>query len=209
MDRRRALMGTAKRKLPTGYQEVDYILNTAGAYIDLERTAKTTDKVIVHAKLKETGKDVPRYLFGYSSGNRYMIAVANASDSYIVDLLSSTYRITSNISGYDGMYHVHRIENKEYFIDDISRGASSARAAESGTLWLFGANGSTLNSIWEIKRFELVKDGVKTMELIPAVRVSDNAVGMYDLCGTVCPLTGTPFYVNAGSGSFTAGPTVN
>lgn len=34
----------------------------------------------------------------------------------------------------------------------------------------------------------------------PAVRVSDNAVGLYDLCGSTCRLTGTPFYVNANNG---------
>lgn len=36
----------------------------------------------------------------------------------------------------------------------------------------------------------------------PCIRLSDSKPGLYDLCGSICPLTGTPFYVNAGTGEF-------
>ena len=36
---------------------------------------------------------------------------------------------------------------------------------------------------------------------IPCVRTSDSKPGMYDLCGSICPLTGTPFYINSGTGA--------
>lgn len=42
--------------------------------------------------------------------------------------------------------------------------------------------------------------------LIPCVRVADSKPGMYDLCGSICGLTNSPFYINAGSGAdFTYG----
>lgn len=39
---------------------------------------------------------------------------------------------------------------------------------------------------------------------IPAMR-SDNVVGLYDIIGSICPLTNTPFYTNAGTGTFLYG----
>ena len=46
------------------------------------------------------------------------------------------------------------------------------------------------------------------MDLVPCYRKSDGVIGMYDLCGNVCPLTGTAFFINAGTGSFTKGSDV-
>lgn len=37
---------------------------------------------------------------------------------------------------------------------------------------------------------------------VPMLRKSDNKPGLYDLAGSICPLTGTPFYINAGTGEF-------
>ncbi len=47
------------------------------------------------------------------------------------------------------------------------------------------------------------------MDLVPCYRKSDGVIGMYDLCGNVCPLTGTAFFINAGTSSFTKGSDVN
>ena len=44
---------------------------------------------------------------------------------------------------------------------------------------------------------------------VPCVRESDGKPGMYDLCGSICPLTDSPFYTNAGTGEFLVGPDVN
>lgn len=37
---------------------------------------------------------------------------------------------------------------------------------------------------------------------IPVLRIADSKPGLYDLSGSICPLTNTPFYVNAGTGEF-------
>lgn len=44
---------------------------------------------------------------------------------------------------------------------------------------------------------------------VPCYRKSDNKPGMYDLCGSICRLTNSPFYINAGTGEFLVGPDVN
>lgn len=37
---------------------------------------------------------------------------------------------------------------------------------------------------------------------VPMLRKTDNKPGFLDLEGSICPLTGTPFYINAGTGEF-------
>lgn len=45
-------------------------------------------------------------------------------------------------------------------------------------------------------------NGIIMRHYIPALRTADNKPGMYDLCESICPLTGTPFYINSGTGDF-------
>lgn len=53
------------------------------------------------------------------------------------------------------------------------------------------------------KRAVISKGDAIIRYLIPVVRSSDGKPGMFDLCGSKCPLTNTPFYINAGTGEFT------
>ena len=50
--------------------------------------------------------------------------------------------------------------------------------------------------------------GTMVRSFIPCYRKSDGEIGLYDLCGSICPQTGTPFYVNLGSGTFQKGADV-
>ena len=56
--------------------------------------------------------------------------------------------------------------------------------------------------------FSLKNDGALVREMIPCYRKSDNVAGMYDLCGSTCSLTNSPFYVNANTGVLIAGGNV-
>ena len=44
-------------------------------------------------------------------------------------------------------------------------------------------------------------NGSLVRSLVPCIRLSDGKPGMYDACGSICPLTGTPFYINSGTGA--------
>lgn len=44
--------------------------------------------------------------------------------------------------------------------------------------------------------------GNTVRNFIPCIRKSESKPGLYDLCRSICPLTGTPFYINAGTGEF-------
>ena len=50
--------------------------------------------------------------------------------------------------------------------------------------------------------------GTIVRSFIPCYRKSDGEVGLYDFCGSICPQTGTPFYINLGENTFSKGPDV-
>ena len=52
-----------------------------------------------------------------------------------------------------------------------------------------------------IYRFTAKKDGVLIGDYVPVQRISDNEVGLYDIINNV-------FYINSGTGKFTAGELV-
>lgn len=52
-----------------------------------------------------------------------------------------------------------------------------------------------------ISSFSIHDNGTVIRDFVPKVR-NDGKPGMYDLCGSICPLTGTPFYINAGLHEF-------
>ena len=50
--------------------------------------------------------------------------------------------------------------------------------------------------------------GTQVRNFVPCYRKADNVVGLYDLCGSICPQTNTPFYINLESGHFGKGDDV-
>lgn len=47
--------------------------------------------------------------------------------------------------------------------------------------------------------FKAWRAGDLLRDMIPVVRIADSKPGMYDLCGSICSLTDTPFYINSGT----------
>ena len=70
------------------------------------------------------------------------------------------------------------------------------------TMRIFGRAGGTEFLLGKIRGFA-VRDanGSLVRSLAPCIRLSDGKPGMYDACGSICPLTGTPFYINSGTGA--------
>ena len=74
--------------------------------------------------------------------------------------------------------------------------------AETDTYLLFTSQSkkaSPSGNMKEIKRFTLYNDETQhpVRDLVPCYREIDGLFGFYDLCGSICPLTGTPLYINA------------
>lgn len=200
--------------LPSGYQPLNYIQSTGTQYINLNINVSS-------AKIEYQF----RYSKAYSSnGGWSFLGGGNANDTnwtcnfyhYIMQL--RLYVGTSgNIFNYnlsaDVPYDVDCVVNPLNHTYDISFNGQRQYGSFNGSLstyspYLFSFNrGGTrvynfAGKCWYLKMF--YNDNV-VRDLIPALRISDYKVGLYDLCGSICPLTNTPFYINAGSGDFLYG----
>lgn len=187
--------------LPKEYRELEYLESTGAQRIDTGIYMNSTYGVEIEARQTAATTGVSRYLFGDSTNQtRYMIAISSASNRYVCDFISSSNRIDSGVSGYDEKWHTHKVENKTYYIDGVSRGSVSVTDfTATKTSCLFSATTSSpfIYNYWQIKKSQIWDNNGKLLQcLIPALRISDSKPGMFDL------ISGN-FYINAGGDEFT------
>lgn len=184
--------------LPAGYAECEWIESTGTQYIDtgvkgniltgLEFTfAKTADISSYDAYI---GGKLDDFTFArYSRLGVYLrIHTKEISTKYDQITDFSTLSIKNGIATYHSKTYSYNYDVIQSASDNIHL-----------------CNVSNLSRPSKIKIKKLLMYGVQdTIErdTIPALRLSDNKPGLYDLCGSICPLTGTPFYINAGTGEF-------
>lgn len=190
--------------LPVGYTQVEYLESTGTQYINTGVNLSNNSNVEINAQLTATQRNKSYYLFGSSIDNsRYMIAVSGYFNSYIVDLLSSSNRITSSLSSFDGEFHTHKITNLSYYIDGILQGSKpSVTFTNNSSAYIFDVRDrSTASTVgtqkWKIKYCKIWNGNNLIRNFIPCINPS-NVAGMYDTVNDV-------FYTNAGTGTFTAG----
>lgn len=186
--------------LPMGFVPLQYLTGEGGPYIDTGIKMTADYGVEIVARNTNSTTDVTRHLFGVATtNNSYMIAIGAASNCFLFDIESSSYRVDSSFNAYDGQFHTHKIENKTYYIDGVSQGTSTSTGTftTSANAFLFGAAGATrTNSYWDIKSCKIYDgNGVLLQHLIPALRTVDGVVGMFDLVSG-------EFFTNAGARNF-------
>lgn len=192
--------------LPFGYEAVEYLESTGTQWIDTGVKWGTYDWEVEFTCLG-------CFRFGVDHQN-----VANGTWNSLASLESSSYfwknfysrynfdAIAHNakvkISCRDGLYIDNVLENTNIFSEgnDSTTNINMLLFAPYG----FYMGGADLSAISEKHNDFIVRriTGEMVRNLIPCVRKSDGKPGMYDLCKSICPLTGTPFYINAGTGEF-------
>lgn len=204
-----------KSRLPTAYQEVEWIqssgkckmITAVNARTGAELEAKlsvvgSVSAVSVFCGARKTSTSTPRiYLFQYNYG--LGIGADNGNiNSGTPFIMHEKYIIKSGI-----------LSNHQYLEvngQQIINSSQQSNYDVGHNFALFDTNDNNAGSwpftnlrVWYAK---LKLDGILVSELIPCYRKSDGVVGMYDLCENICPLTGTPFFINStNSGEFIKG----
>jgi len=214
--------------LPSGYQPLEYI-ESHGSYYMTDQWIDTgvfCNNRIVSIELdfqctNETTND-DRWIFGvlegwYTSGynfDRASFTLGKYNSKF--DFLLSDYTGTTII----GNYNIQTFDNnRHYFVfnkknigckfDNTILSAVDDYNVPSNekSLFVFGRNrymSTPVNIGQSCKIYSCVIsiDYNIVRNYVPALRLSDNKPGLLDLEGSICPLTNTPFYINAGSGEF-------
>lgn len=192
-------------RLPSAYQEVEYIQSTGTQYIDTGLTATgqnfkyfclEIDQAIItgtHVSVSGSGHTPPFFYIGTVGGTIYY---GNGSADTSAEATYDYTRRTFVVDARTGMVSVSGLVT-------ISTTFESSVNASPKNLYLFGYNNGSIAVMHSSKMYgcKIYYDGNLVRDFVPCYRKTDNVAGMYDLVNRV-------FYTNAGTGSFTVGANV-
>ena len=210
--------------MPSNFKQLQYIQSSGSQYIDTGVSFEVGKDFRVNGNFINPSTSYRKVIAGnYAGGNEsifnielgggsnrpgYFRTYTNASGGTASDQWSSFGLPVNEKVGYDVSYYTANrlIDNVLQYGNTTSLYSVPATpiATDSKTqsLWLFLDRRSSPSAIAypvSIGTTKIYKDNVLVGQFVPAKRVSDGAIGMYDT------VSGT-FKTNAGSGAFTAGP---
>ncbi|MCQ2581217.1 MAG: hypothetical protein MJ164_03550 [Alphaproteobacteria bacterium] len=185
--------------LPAGYTELEYIESTGTQWIDTGIKVLDSDEIITRASVTGTPGSFVFSQGHYNDNQAFQVSCSSATTNAQFDIQTYTnsYRVSSNLTIKNTFRDIH-IKNKEFFVDGVSFGSSIGTLTNpTENLKLFYKRSTNEAQAAQIGIFEVVGK----IKLVPAKRISDSVIGMYDTVSG-------QFFTNQGTGSFIAGPVV-
>lgn len=198
----------APQQLPAGYRRVLYLQSTGSQYIDAGFQVRASYSAVIDQDMDFYRLGVRNFAIGtYRSngtGGRMINAEYTASN-YARIWQHSTANIVGD-TALTSTRHVYTTQidsNVTMKADDVvmaqmARYTSSNYVTYPFKLFTDGRAGTFGGQKHYFTRATV--NGTMVRLMVPAVRVSDDKPGLYDLCGSICPLTNNPFYINSGTG---------
>jgi hypothetical protein len=197
--------------LPDEYQLVEYIesqvVGTSGTYIQTPVIATHDSEIefkfcatLANIAINVAYGTTKYFCFGRTSTNTYSFRfnTPTIQNSYITQ---TDFKNLATVKISKEGFYVNGVRANNEISQDVW--------TDTDAIKIFASNGGFASGGVRGADFIWREAGVKKMHLVPCYRKSDKVIGMYDLCGTICPLTGTPFYINAGANNFLKGADVN
>lgn len=202
------IYGDLMKGLPPGYRRVEYLESTGEQWIDTGVVPDFGTEVQIYSGFTSyvQGTQLCGSRTGNANNNRYFVSAVLNSTKIRFVMNFSTIEVAYS---YDGRLH-HIVYNQtgthNVYYDDalIATFAAGNTVDIQNTLYLFGTSGYEGNNwcgVGKNAECKIIHDVILVRDFVPCVRTSDSKPGMYDLCGSICGLTNSPFYVNAGTGA--------
>ena len=198
-------LGAEAGTLPAGYVELEYLESSGTQYINTEIVPKSTTRIVSDFSFVELpsgslaasgwvnggGK---QFWFGVGSDGKFKAAVTGNSTSSSTGIAADTGRHSFDIST-----STLEFDGTEF----ANQGSAFTDEASGNTLYLFAGHVTWSPYVAYQTKMRLyscqIYDGASLVrDFVPVRRVSDSTLGFYDC------VAGS-FFVNAGSGSFSAG----
>ena len=196
-----AFLGWAKatNRIPAAYQEVEYLENTGGQYIDTGYlpSNNTRTEVVYSVDTYDAG------IFGELESSKQYGLVDASYNNYKMYYYFGANNAQSSQNVVLGQIYTAVINGNTATLnetDTITPTNNTFTSTKSVHIFGFNRNGNEFNvagtRVYSLKIYE----GINLLhDYIPCYRVSDGEIGMYDRVGEV-------FYPNAGTGTFGIGP---
>lgn len=198
-------------RLPAGYREVAYLESTGTQWIDTGVAGSSDIQQWMDVQFTRTDVTQINGCFKGQTNITYRVDVAG------VDPANHVFFIGLSTAGIGTALPVADIQRHSFYINTSTGGYSfdgqsgqltpAVYPVMDATIVLFARindNTQNIQSFCYEKAYSsriANASGVEIRSFVPCVRISDGKPGMYDLCGSICPLTGTPLYVNSGTGA--------
>lgn len=191
--------GGGTHNLPSGYTEYEYIEATGTQYINTGYVL-TENSEIVLTSMRTASQSYNSCEFGVQPTPRFVLAGIYGNWGSATDKSSNA---KYNPDSVYGKKVVKINKNGIYDLNNTLAVSFGSPTWTSGSLPLYVLarnNNGTVERNLKAKLYEFIiyENGVKTMELIPAMRNSDSVLGLYDTVSDT-------FFTNAGTGAFTGG----
>ena len=206
--RRQMLEFLSLSRLPSAFQEVEYIGSTGEQYIDTNLVAETT----MEFELKMwQSTDAKSKIFGsrLSAASQSFALYFNGSNQLTFNFYGNTGALSRD---FDTQYLIlsGKINNSNFecFINGtIYYTLPITSPLYNGNMYLmsYSGNGNPVlpNTTGQFRLYycQIYNNSVLVRNFVPCYRKADNVAGLYDLVNGV-------FYTNAGSGTFIVGGNV-
>lgn len=191
---------TISYHVPSGYQEVEYIVFPVGAYIDTGLNANLG--VFTEIKVSETNYVNDAHYIGcnVNDGNTYHVTAYN--NKYYWGRGSGETSGGTWSSGEKVIQYNNAAENYAMKVNGTVLGSGTAAPTPNLTIRMGARNTATFAGNIYYCFMTINSTNTLARELYPCYRKSDSVVGFWDKIGKT-------FYTNAGSGTLAAGPDVN
>ena len=191
------------KRLPSAYQEVEYIQSSWTQYFSVLNSFKTSYKTVIDFQMVTTWWDyIPLWMLKADASYKYWI---NAYSWYFKVI---SWRSWANTKSEDKNRHTFIIDKSTVTVDWTNYSINYVDVTFDFWIWVFAyhSNGGTLwqflssNKLYKLDIYD--EGGTQIFNGVPCYRKSDSVIWMYDVINKV-------FYTNEWTWTFTKWPDVN
>lgn len=186
--------------LPTSYKLLEYIESSGTQWINTNFTPDSNTRVVADVETTTTKPSANKWVFGCrstSATQRYEIIYISSASAFRFYFNTSNYTFTGVTLGRLSI----DVSSTKATINGVSVTPSAGSFDGAGPIYICSCNSTSVTSeafAQKVYSFKIYDNGTLVRDYVPAERVSDGAVGLYDLVNNA-------FYTNAGTGAFTPG----
>ena len=183
-------------RLPSEYQQVEYIASSGTQYIDTGIGSTNTTGVKLDAQFTSAG-----ILLGVLEANvgRFQPYFREVDSIIAHTILGGGALTITTTKASDRNTYEYNVSNRDIKFNGTSVGSVGNIGATSNHIYIFKRNHATpVACSAKLYSLKLYDNGTLTRDFVPCYRKSDFEVGLYDLVNDV-------FYTNQGTGAFTKG----
>jgi hypothetical protein len=203
-----------EQQLPTGYMQVAWLSSKGAAKIDTGISG-ANNNLKIEMRFKYEGYASYKSFYGtYTNEDTdcTRLILTNSDNGGLYAYLNSKAGggLTSLTLNPKTGWHDFWMTKQQTSLDGVvvaTTGVSGKAASPTQTIKLFTHSATAPDTACTVymSSFKIYDNGTLVRNFVPVVRLSDGKPGMYDKCGSTCPLTLSTFYISTSETEFTWG----